>query len=805
MAHRGHIRIPFTLEGGQSTLLGLAIMLFAAAQAPAQTDVWNGAGANSNWSTAANWSLGAPSTLAGSTQSLDFSGSTDLAPAMSASYSANSLAFDSDAGAFTIGLGNKILTMDGSSPVILQQSASDETLNSGTLSFSSDGTINVTGTGLLSISSKLSGSSNITKAGAGELDLAGAGGGFSGAFTVATGTLGVSTSNTVLGTGTTTVDSGATLLIADGRTLGNDMTISGTGVGGAGAVESTTSGTATLSGQLTLAGDTTINAAAGLLRLAGGVAGAGADLTLAGAGNVTINSAITTGTGGVTLDGTGTTTFSGSNTYTGVTTVNSGSLALTNTAINGDLTINGGAVTENSSNQIADTSNLAINGGVFNLNGKKDQVASLSGAAAGTLELGAGTLTDSGSASTTFAGAISGTGTLADSGSGVLSLTGTNTGFTGHVALSSGTINASADNATGTAAVAVSGTGNFQVQGGVSLASDFTLSTTGGATSNGAIENISSNNTVAGNVTLSGASRIQSDSGTLAVSGTTALAGNTLNVGGSANTALNGAVTGTAVSAITKDGAGILSVGASSTGFLGTVTVSGGSLRTDVSNAFKSTVAITVNTGAILDLNSTSQAVGSVNGAGTLAFGTGGALTLGTGTSLLSGAFTGAGTLTLGAGTTLALGANFSDSGLNIVLAGGTLKLNGTTDTFGSLSISSSSIVDFGSPSSSVLSVNGVSLAGAAQLTVDNWANMVDYFYSTTSPGAQGTAPINQIVFSGYTGSDTGWQGYPSGPGAGNQISPVPEAPAYGALMAAFAVAAIAVRRRRNAAPRIRG
>jgi len=34
---------------------------------------------------------------------------------------------------------------------------------------------------------------------------------------------------------------------------------------------------------------------------------------------------------------------------------------------------------------------------------------------------------------------------------------------------------------------------------------------------------------------------------------------------------------------------------------------------------------------------------------------------------------------------------------------------------------------------------------------------LVDYFYSKHEPGAQGTAPIDQIVFNGGSGSATHW------------------------------------------------
>lgn len=61
---------------------------------------------------------------------------------------------------------------------------------------------------------------------------------------------------------------------------------------------------------------------------------------------------------------------------------------------------------------------------------------------------------------------------------------------------------------------------------------------------------------------------------------------------------------------------------------------------------------------------------------------------------------------------------------------GGTLKLNGTTDTFGNVGVSANSKIDFANPAVSVLSVNGVALSGSSQLSVQNWANAFDCFYS---------------------------------------------------------------------------
>ena len=78
---------------------------------------------------------------------------------------------------------------------------------------------------------------------------------------------------------------------------------------------------------------------------AGTIVGSGYNLTVGGAGNTTINSIIGTGAGTFTKDGTGTVILTGANTYTGMTTVNGGTLELTGSgAENRVLTGGGGDV-----------------------------------------------------------------------------------------------------------------------------------------------------------------------------------------------------------------------------------------------------------------------------------------------------------------------------------------------------------------------------------------------------------------------------------------------------------------------------
>lgn len=100
------------------------------------------------------------------------------------------------------------------------------------------------------------------------------------------------------------------------------------------------------------------------------------------AGNDMLINGVISGSGGIHKRGAGTLTFAStsSNTYSGLTTVSSGTLLLSKTApfiaIAGDLLIDGGTVQSTIANQISDTSNVQINSGTFNINNLAETIKS---------------------------------------------------------------------------------------------------------------------------------------------------------------------------------------------------------------------------------------------------------------------------------------------------------------------------------------------------------------------------------------------------------------------------------------------
>ncbi|MBX9922670.1 MAG: autotransporter-associated beta strand repeat-containing protein, partial [Rhabdochlamydiaceae bacterium] len=113
-------------------------------------------------------------------------------------------------------------------------------------------------------------------------------------------------------------------------------------------------------------------------------------------------------------------------------------------------------------------------------------------------------------------GALSGSGSFIKTGTGTVTITnggfGANT-YSGGTDISEGAINIQFNQALGTGAVAVSSSGQLQLQGGITVTNLLSLNGTG--TGSGALVNESGTNTASGAITLQSATTIGSSSGTL--------------------------------------------------------------------------------------------------------------------------------------------------------------------------------------------------------------------------------------------------------------------------------------------------
>lgn len=214
--------------------------------------------------------------------------------------------------------------------------------------------------GTLTLNNQVSGSGPLTVNAAGtvisgNLVLAGANT-YSGSTTVNAGTLNVS-NNSGLGTGSVVVDSGATLNLSN-VTIGNTLSLAGTGVSGVGAL---TDASSTVNGNITLTGDTTITTAMGdTLTLNSTINGAGNNLTVNDAGIIIFNGAVSD-VNTLLDNGTGTTTLAnnistiGNQTYSNAITLGAPAV-LTGVDIN----LSGATLSELTNNFTINTSGTSL-------------------------------------------------------------------------------------------------------------------------------------------------------------------------------------------------------------------------------------------------------------------------------------------------------------------------------------------------------------------------------------------------------------------------------------------------------------
>jgi autotransporter-associated beta strand protein len=333
--------------------------------------------------------------------------------------------------------------------------------------------------------------------------------------------------NSALGSGTLSINANSTMMAAGlNRIISNALTLSANATI-AGTNELTLAGPVTLAGAASrtiTANNTAGTTFSGNIFLSD-VAGTGRTLLLNGSGAITLSGSIADfnglGTAGnLTYNSTtgGTLTLSGSNTYSGTTTLSSGSVILGNKAAFGTSAVSYDGVTVSAStdltgaNAIANAGSFGATGNIFTgTNGLEfsgtltNNVTSntiTNNIAGGVLRFSGQvnlsnsgtnrTLILSGSGNTVISGAIVNGSTssskLTYSGTGSLTLSHDNT-YSGGTSVTSGTllVKNTTGSATGTGAVSVTGTGTFggngTITGSLSLANGTNLSPGSFATS----------------------------------------------------------------------------------------------------------------------------------------------------------------------------------------------------------------------------------------------------------------------------------------------------------------------------------
>lgn len=519
----------------------------------------------------------------------------------------------------------------------------------------------------------------------------------------------------------------------------SDTTFSGT-ISGTGDFGKRGSGTLTLSGENTYSGGTKI--VSGVLSFGGG----GSQGSLVGdvINNATLqfnrsNSVsfpgIISGTGGVVKKGAGELSLTTTQTYTGGTVLETGTLVL-------------GHATDT----LADTGSLTVNGGTLKINNATDTIGTLT-FSGGNIQ-GNGTLTGSSyaisnsgdeSISAKLAGAVG----LTKTESGTITLNGTHT-FTGATTINGGTLKLGNDDtlsnssdvtigAAGTLAVnnkidrirSISGAGSITLGSGSLLAGASNDTTFSGVISgSGDFDKRGSGTLILTNdQTYTGGTKITS--GTLQI-GDGGPAGsivgdviNNRNLAFNRSNNLNfaGDISGTGD--LIKNGNGALTLSGSNT-YSGDTNVNAGTLRIGAANALSPHTTLHVAPGATFNPNGFAQRVARLSGTGDIDVGTGGLTVEPTSTNTFSGRLTGTGGL--------------------IKNGAGDLELSGTHTYSGQTRINAGRIKLTGSAASSAFHIeNGGTLAGTGTLGSLTLASG-----GTLAPGASpGTLNAGDTIWNG--------------------------------------------------------
>lgn len=410
------------------------------------------------------------------------------------------------------------------------------------------------------------------------------------------------------------------------------------------------------------------------------------------------------GPGVVNVSGAGLLQFFGTDTYSGLTTINAPS-TLQAQANN--------TFSPNSQHNVLGILDLGLN--------FPQVIGSLTGN--GTVDVGNVVLTTGGDgSSSTFSGTFSaGAGGLTKQGAGIFTISGSSA-YVGATTVTAGTLQAGSLTALanasnfivnsvldlnnfsstigslagsgsvtmGSASLTLGGTasttysGTITGTGGISKTASGTLTLSGTTTYSGAtiLSSVAANTLQAGAVNAFSSSsafslgasatldlnNFSQSIGSLAGAGTVSFGSGVLTTGNdNTATAFTGAMSGTG--GLTKIGSAVFQLGGSGTKtYSGTTTVSTGTIQTTAANALSATSAHVVN--GNLDLNSFSQTILNLSGSGNVLLGSGTLTTGDAATTSFTGAISGNGVLTKqGAGTFILTGPN-SYSGGTIVSAG---------------------------------------------------------------------------------------------------------------------------------------
>jgi fibronectin-binding autotransporter adhesin len=566
------------------------------------------------------------------------------------------------------------------------------------------GTLN--GTGRITFTGVVSNQATGTNTGLAALDVAGAA---------------VTLSNANTFTGGLTLSSGS-LILGNNAALGgagNILTITGGTLDVTAARTTTNNNAQSWNGDFTFAGANTLNLGTGAVTLGGN------RTVTVNASSLTVGGAIGDGANGyrLTKAGAGTLVLTGSNTYSGGTTLSSGTLDVSeavNALGSGTLTLgNGTTLRSNNAARVTYANSMVIDGDVT-LTGARTSYS-------GNIDLGNTTRTltvenspTNGNLTTQFEGVISGNAGLVKQGTGILDLQNGGNTFTGDVSLNEGTLRLRTNaigsaatnkliiNGAGSVAVANVGAQTLSLSNAVDVNANFSLNAAGALTLGGAMN-------------LGGSTR-------------------TITFGGGATKTLNGVISNGGLNLVVDSGT--VTVGGANT-YSGDTTVSGTVGVVNLRNSLalqNSTLAYAAAGGSVAFDGITAATFGGLSGDKALVLSNtaAAAVALSVGNNnadtSYSGGLSGAGSLTKVGSGTLTLSAANSYAGATTVSAGRLLLSGGAdrlpTATAVTIADTAGAVLDLGGQNQTIASLasggltgNGELALGAGTLTVNGAAS----------------------------------------------------------------------------------